>query len=232
MGPPPQTCDKLGVKFMFLLKSTKSFLPASLLGLALALIPACGGGGSVAEGTGRGLVLLNFSHEAVANAPLNSTLEFSFSEAVDPGTISTASIQIREGPSFGSTVYGSFVVNGSKVVFEPQLAALCDHSDSGFKPATAYRIQAIGFPEEFAVRNTTGQALGSTATYEFGTREETDPDRYTDQIPGVGPVVVSSSPANAAAAVPVAAGNRIELVLSENVDPCTVSSSSVTVQMY
>jgi len=208
-----------------------SLLPTLLFGLALGLVPACGGGGGVADGTGQGLVLLAFSHSGVDNAVLNSRLTFRFSEAVDVATISTASIQVREGPSFGATVDGSFFVNGSVVTFEPRLAALCDQSDSGFKPDTQYRVQVIGFPEQFAIRNSVGQSLGDTSTYEFHTRLDNDPEKYADQVPGTGPSVVSTSPDNGSQAVPVVAGNRIEIVLSENIDPCTVDDTTVLLDM-
>ncbi|MDF1702985.1 MAG: Ig-like domain-containing protein, partial [Planctomycetota bacterium] len=218
--------------------STNIFRGRSLLTLALiaavtAFMAGCGGGGAGgSEGAGRGLVLLTFSDAGVDNVVLNKRLEFKFSEGLDPSTINNASIQIREGNAFGLTVAGTFQTIGSTVVFEPRLASLCDQSDSGFKPSTRYRVQLMGFPEEFAIRNQAGQALSSTQTYEFFTRADTDPDKYADQIPGVGPAVDFSSPANGDQAVPVVAGNRIEIVMTENLDPCSVNDQTVLVDMY
>ena len=210
--------------------------PNRFLGLFLAIfafaLPSCGGGGGGSEGAGQGLVLLSLSAAGVDNAFLNERLEFRFSEAVDPATIGGASIQVREGPSFGASVPGVFITQGATVIFEPQLASLCDQSDSGFKPSTRYRVQLMGFPEEFAVRNSSGQALSSTQTYEFFTRADTDPDKYADQIPGVGPNVVAASPAHGDQAVPVVGGNRIELTISENLNPCTVNADTVLIHVY
>jgi len=201
------------------------------VGLTALTLPACGGG-SANGVTGRGLVLLSFDQSGFDNTVLNEVLLFRFSEPVDASTVSSASIQIREGDQFGATVPGTFITNGSTVRFEPVLASLCDFSDSALKPDTQYRVQMIGHPAEFSLRNTEGQPLNQTATYEFHTRLETDPDRSRDAIPGSGPIVQDESPKNGTAGVAVAAGNRMEVLLSENVDPCTVNADSVRVYMY
>lgn len=198
----------------------------------MALVTSSCGGGSSAEGAGRGIVLLAFNLDSVDNAALNQRLEFQFSGDVDPATITNASIQIREGPSFGATAAGAFRVLGATVLFEPRLPALCDLSDSGLKPNTTYRVQLIGFPEQFAIRNVAGQSLGRTSTHEFRTRLDSDPALFTDPVPGAGPMVVSTSPANGDAAVAVAPGNRVEIVLSENVDPCTINPTNVFFHIY
>jgi len=209
----------------------KTSTPALLALAFLALVtPSCGGGSAV--DAGRGLALLSFHQGAVDNMVLNARLAFEFSEDVDPATIHNASMQIREGPSFGASVPGVFVIEANTVYFEPRLAGLCDHSDSGLKPATQYRVQVIGFPEEFAVRNTAGQALDATQTYEFQTREDTDPNKYDDQIPGVGPTVTQATPADGSEAVAVGDRNRIVLEISENLNPCSVNDASVRLYMY
>ncbi len=197
-------------------------------------LAACGGGagGPGPNGAGQGLVLLSFSQDAVDNAPLNSRLSFEFSEAIDPSTITNAAIQIREGPAFGQTIPGLFIANGSTVTWEPQLPGLCDLSDAALKADTQYRVQLIGFPAEFAVRNTRGQPLSVTQTFEFHTRLETAPDRFLDQIPGSAPTVGTTAPLNGAEAVAVAAGNQVTLAMSENLDPCTVNDQTVLFHVY
>ena len=79
---------------------------------AVFAVASCGGGsgGSSPTGPGQGLVLVEFAQAAVDNVPLNRVLEFRFSEAVDDSTITSASIQLREGPDFGSSVAGAFSV--------------------------------------------------------------------------------------------------------------------------
>ena len=195
-------------------------------------VSACGGGGGGADGAGRGLSLLSFLQASTDNVTLNTRLELVFSEAVDAASVTAATLQVREGPSFGATVSGSFSIEGSRVYFEPRLAGRCDHSDSGFKPGTNYRVQCIGHPEEFSIRNTAGQALETTQTFSFTTRHDTDPARYDDQIPGTRPLITTSAPVEGSEGVPVADGNRVVLDVSENLDPCTVSTNTVTLYMY
>ena len=147
--------------------------------VALAFLASCGGsgGGSVGDGgSGRGMVLLTFLQQDLDNVQLNSSLEFTFSDIVDETTISSQTLQIRKGPSFGLTVPGEFKVLGATVIFEPRLPSLCDLSDSGFEPSTTYRVQLLGSPEEFSIRNPAGQPLSSTRTFSFRTRVDTDPD--------------------------------------------------------
>ena len=207
----------------------------TLAGAALALLASCGGsgGGTVGEGgSGQGMVLLNFLQQDLDNVQLNSSLEFQFSDTVDPSTISPQTLQIRKGPSFGLTVPGTFRILGATVIFEPRLPSLCDLSDSGFEPSTSYRVQLLGSPEEFSIRNPAGQPLTATRTFTFRTRIDTDPDLFADQVPAAGPAVTTSSPQNGDEAVTVAPGNKIVLTLSENLSPCTVNDTTVRVHMY
>ncbi len=210
-------------------------LPAFLCFLALAVpLAACGGagGGAGPGGAGQGLVLMSFVQDGFDNSALNTVLRFEFSEDVDPSTVSAAAIQIRQGPSFGENVAGVFLIQGSTVLFEPRLPGHCDLSDGGLQPDTDYRVQIVGFPEEFAVRNTHGQPLRTTDTFSFHTRSESDPDTFLDEVPAVAPTVLLSSPSNGAEAVAVAPGNQVVLTLSENVDPCTVTEANVRLHVY
>ena len=193
---------------------------------------SCGGGagGAGPGGAGQGLVLTSFLQADLDNVPLNTELEFSFSEAVSAGTISPASIQIREGDAFGRTVDGAFQVSGSVVRFRPRLPGLCDRSDAGFKPHTNYRVMLVGHPEEFSIRNSHGQPLSRTSTYQFSTLPDSDPDLFLDRAPGTGPSVIDASPASTDSPVTVAPGNKIELTLSENLDACSLDSLTVVVQ--
>ncbi len=203
------------------------------LGLCL-LVASCGGGagGPGPNGAGQGLALLSFSHDSVDNVPLNAILAFNFSEPIDVQTVTTAAVQLREGPAFGLTVPGLFKVQGSRLTWEPQLPGLCDNSDAALKPDTQYRVQLIGAPAEFSLRNTKGQALSQTQTFEFHTRIETDPDHFVDAVPATAPFVATTSPLNGAEAVPVAAGNQVVLTMSENLDPCTVSDANILFHIY
>jgi hypothetical protein len=175
---------------------------------------------------------VSFLQAGVDNAPLNTILEFRFSEAVDVSSISPASLQIREGSAFGLTVPGTFRVVGSTVYFEPRLPGLCDFSDSGFQPDKQYRVTLVGYPEQFRIKNTHGQPLASTMTFEFRTLPDTDPLLFTDQVPATPPSVIATTPTNGTAAATVVFGNQVVLDISENLRPCSVSDLTVRFHEY
>jgi hypothetical protein len=178
--------------------------------------------------------LISFLQGGVDNIQLNTILSMKFSSDVDPSTVTGTSIQIREGESFGLAVPGTYLVAGSTVEFRPTLASRCDQSDGGLKSDTRYRVQVIGNPEEFAIKNARGVSLDQTSTYEFSTRPETDPELYRDAIPGESPRVLNMTPADGTAAIAAGtreAPQRFVLELSEGLNPCSISPSNVTVQI-
>ena len=209
-------------------------LAVGVLSLCIALVAtSCGGGqgGPGPGGAGQGLVLTTFEQDAVDNLALNTILSWVFSEPVDPASVNSASIQLRRGDQFGASVPGTFRVEGNRVFFEPQLPGLCDLSDAGFNPDTQYRVQLIGWPEEFSIKNTRGQPLAKTSTYEFHTRDENDPELFVDQIAAFAPQVVGVTPGNGGQAVSVNSNNQVVVTFSENLDPCTVDDTTVLFQV-
>ncbi len=202
----------------------------------VALVPACGGGSSSSSNGGLGqphsLSLVNFLQSGIDNAPLNTVLEFTFSEPLDPATVTSGSLQIRRGPDYGQSAPGEYIVTGNRVQFYPVLPSLCDLSDAGFRPGTSYRISIVGYPEEFCIKNLAGQPLNVTSTHEFVTLPETDPGVLQDEQPAVGPSIISSTPALNSAAVTVEQGNEIVVGFSENLDPCSVTPASVRFHVY
>lgn len=206
---------------------------ALTVGLA-ALGSGCGGSGGGSGGGGTGLVLVSFVQAGVDNVQLNSRLELQFSGPVDPSSVTPASIQVRRGDGFGETVSGTFQVQGSKVFFVPKLPGLCDLSDSGLESGLDYLVQVVGYPDQFAVRSTSGLSLNRTTTWGFHTRAFSDPEKFEDQIPGQGPVIVESTPVTGTAAVSVGApaNNQVEILMSENLDPCTVNAGTVLIDVY
>jgi len=220
--------NRFGARFM-------RWSVASVAVAAVSLSSVSCGGGTGGSGTGDtlpGVVLVDFLQQGEDNVPLNRTLEFLFSSPLDPASVGPASIQIRQGPAFGSAIFGKYIIQGARVFFEPALPGLCDLSDGGLQADTDYRVTVIGRPEEFAIRNLTGDPLEKTVTegLSFHTRAETDPQLFEDQKPGLLPQVVSVSPVNSTANVPVGPGNKVEIVFTENINPCTISQNTVLIQ--
>ncbi len=212
-----------------------------VIGMTLGGVACGGGGGSSTGETLRGVVLVDFLQAGQDNVPLNRTLEFRFSGPIDPRSVNPDSIQVRSGALFGSQVFGTYIIEGSTVRFEPKLASLCDLSDGGFQPDIDYRVTLVGSPEGFAIRDLAGDPLQSTINALFHTRRITDPQLFEDQVPGTAPTLVASSPVDEAypqapfaisADVQVQQGNRVVLTFSENVNPCTVSENTVLFHQY
>lgn len=211
------------------LRTAPGVAVASLLVLAAS---GCGGGGAGAGGAPLpGVVLVDFLQQGQDNVPLNRTLEFLFSAPIDPASVTPHSLQVRVGPDFGPQVEGVAVIDGARVRFEPRLPGRCDLTDGGLRPGTDYRVTLLGHPEGSPVRSLAGDPLDQTvsAGLTFRTRPEADGELFEDQRPGELPTLVSASPADGTAAVPVGPGNQLELVFSENLDPCTVTPTTVTV---
>ena len=200
--------------------------------LAAALAATSCGGGSSAVGAGQGLILVNFSQAQQDNVPINRRLKFTFSDAVDPASIGPQSIQIREGDAFGLTAAGAYRVEGADVFFEPKLPTLCGAGDAGLRPGHTYRVTILGDPEAQGVLNVHGQSLDRTSTYEFATRPESDPGYLEDQIPATPPQITSVTPDAGEAGVSVEAGNTVRIGFSENLDPCTLTTSNVRFSIY
>ena len=206
-----------------------------LTAVFVALVPACGGSSSGSNG-GLGqphsLSLVNFLQSGVDNLPLNTVLQFEFSEPLDPRTVNSGTIQIRRGPEYGQTAAGEFVVSGNVVQFYPKLPSVCDLADAGLAAGRGYRVSVVGYPEEFCIKNLSGQPLNQTSTYEFLTLPDTDPGVLQDQIPAAPPAIVSTSPLNDEAAVTVESGNEVTVEFTENLDPCTITTETVRVHVY
>ena len=215
---------------------TPRLLQRVIVGIGLLALAGCGAGGEPGsvDGSpvGQGLVLNSFLQANLDNVPISEVLRFEFSEPVDPTTVTTNSIQIRQGPEFGFTSPGTFVIDGATVLFEPVLPGDCGLVGAGLRPDTRYRVTLLGAPEQFALRNTAGQPLEGTTTREFTTLDEGHPDLLRDQVPGVPPRVLSTTPADRTPAVEVLPGNEIVVALSENLDPCSVSDESVRCLVY
>ena len=178
---------------------------------------------------GEGLVLLGFLQAGRDDVAPNETLEFQFSAALDPASVSAASLQIRADGGLGPAAQGTYDVDGAIVRFRPDYAGRCDLSDAGLLPLRSYDVTLAGASSGAPLRTTGGTALGETLSRSFRTAAEADPALYPQAPEPL--ALLSTSPLAGAQAVAVETGNRIELVLSETLRPCTVHGSSVRLRM-
>lgn len=150
------------------------YLPAFATAL-LALTSCSSGGGSAAsvsnpscdDGTGAGtgsqafcVIACNLGCGAVgcsiSEIAQNQPITFQFNRAVDPSSVNFTTIQIKTAT--GEEPVGTFLVNGDRVTFAPDIQVVGNSSFFGFKNGETYslniRTGGSGAP---TVRSTSGQ---------------------------------------------------------------------------
>jgi hypothetical protein len=147
-----------------------------------------------------------------AGVAQNHIINMRFTQPIDPGTVSPATIQVRvqnaKGTGYSIQVPGTFQVAGSVVRFYPRLPThLRDPADpnggfyqpgtprddananAGFQPLKNHQITIIGNPNIGAVKSTAGKPLNRTYQARFTTSPETPKseaftiDTYSDAPP-------------------------------------------------
>jgi hypothetical protein len=139
-------------------------------------------------------------------------INMSFTQAIDPSTVSPATVQVRaqniKATGYSIQVPGTFQVAGSVIRFYPRLPThLRDPSDpaggfyqpgtprddatanAGFQPSKNHQITVVGNPSIGAIRSAAGRALNRTYQARFTTSAETPKtdaftiDTYSDAPP-------------------------------------------------
>ena len=140
----------------------RALVPAALLALALG-VASCGGGG---EGGNPDLVLVGFNVPNVAGIPLNQPLIFTFSNDVDPSSITPDTLRVVGdlGPNFETQV-----VDGNLIALLPRSPNFEDYSDAGLLPGIRYTVSFAIFPAPDTIRSLDGKPLLDAASYSFNT---------------------------------------------------------------
>jgi Big-like domain-containing protein len=220
---------------------------ALMLLTAAGALASCGGGGGSSggisgENTATDLVLIDVTVADFNGVALNQTIDFEFSEQLDPDSVRPDTIQIREGPNYGKQVQGYFRVGVEEegkdtrfVRFYPKLPTMSDLSDAGFQPGTPYRIILPGSPQITTVQNYTGDPLMNETTVNFQTAATGSETLFVDNfidpvIPGVSPGVSFVNPPDDAEGV--SSDDQIVLTFTRRpLNPATVNSTNITLTM-
>ena len=139
---------------------------------------------------------------AATGVPINQNLSATFSEAMDPLTMTTATFTLKQGatPLAGTVTYAAV---GTTATFNPvdDLAAL-----------TTFTATITTGAKDLA-----GNPLLNSFAWSFTTGAAPDTNR---------PTVIATVPANAASGVPI--NQTINITFSEAMDPATISTASFT----
>jgi hypothetical protein len=131
--------------------------------------------------------------------PVYSTITATFSEAIDPATVTAASFTLMDGttPVSGTVTYSSGTATFTPAVF--------------LSPSTVYTAKITT-----GVKDLAGNALSSNYLWQFKTSAP-------DTTP---PTVISTSPVNSASAVAI--NSAVTATFSEQVDPATITTAEFT----
>ena len=159
-------------------------------GLASSGCSSGGGGGG-----GFALVQVTVTQDQIWQ--INRPIELTFSQAVDPLSVSQTTVQVREVS--GGPVAGTFFVRAAAprtVVFQPRCPTLPDLSDAGFLLSDQAQgivrtyqliVSANGGGTGSTVRSTTGSGLDSGLELTFTTPDAADPPAVVFYDTKVGP---------------------------------------------
>jgi len=163
------------------------------LGLCLLALGACSGSGgaSVGEaGAGGGdFTVVRTSPVNGATIFLNDPVSIDFTTPVDldSATLNTMTFQAldQQGNPVPELVTGTFSLGnangdadvGRRLQFVPRFATNNDYTDGGFKAGRTYLVRLVGGSanNNQVLRDVNGRALGQPITFQFSTRDGTQP---------------------------------------------------------
>ena len=146
-----------------------SVLRVLALPLALgvgATVTSCGGGGS--GGGSSAMVLVGFNLPNIAGVALDTPLVYTFSQDVDPASVTPDTIQVTGPQDFGFT-FETIVVDGNLVAELPRIPRFEDYSDGGMFAGKTYNVFLPVFPAVDTVRSADGHALVRAESFSFTT---------------------------------------------------------------
>jgi hypothetical protein len=174
----------------------------AILFLALSTVLACGEqvvGWTSPDETAPTVSSTTPTHDAT-NVGLNTTMVATFSEAMDPLSITASTFTLMHGTT---TVTGEVNYTGLTALFVPARRLALD---------TVYTATIMA-----AVTDVAGNAMGANYTWSFTTGST------PDETP---PLVIATSPASGT--VDVARGASVTATFNEAIDPLTISETSFT----
>ena len=171
--------------------------------LLAAFVAGCGSsdGGSPADTTAP-TVSSTVPADAATGIALNANITATFSEAMDPATITTATFTLKQGTT---VVSGAVTYVGTTATFNPT---------SNLAASTTYTATVTT-----GVKDLAGNALASDYVWSFTTGTTADT---------TAPTVSSTIPANAATGIAVNANTTA--TFSEAMDPLTITTATFTLK--
>ncbi len=158
-----------------------------------------------------------FRQEGQTGVFLNEPLVFHFDAELERSSVTPVSLRVV-GPA-GKEARGKLEVQGSKVLFVPDIPRSVDLADGGLLPGARYIVTLSGFPNPDGIRARSGAPLASTriATFETITAGGGEAVVFVDDSPD------RAEPLRVAAQE-LGPLDPIEVLCAEPVDPRTLVS--------
>ena len=137
---------------------------------------------------------------AATDAPIGNKISVTFSEAMDPTTITATSFTLKQGTM---AISGMVTYSGVTAVFAPASNLAASTVYTATITTVAKALSGNMLAHNYVWKFTTGAAAGTTA-----------------------PTVTVTAPANAAADASI--GNQLTATFSEGMDPATISTTTFT----
>ncbi len=172
------------------------------LGICLLALGSCGGGsGSSSTGVDAGgdFAVVRTTPVNGATIFLNDPISIDFTTRVDldSATLSTMTFQALDanGSPVSELVTGTFSIGrangdsepGRRLQFVPRLPDNNDYTNGGFKAGRTYLVQLVGGSanNNQVLRDVNGRALNQPVTFQFSTRDGTQPAQlFRNPLPG------------------------------------------------
>jgi hypothetical protein len=167
----------------------------------LSALAACSGGSSTAvnaNSEGGDFVLVRTDPVNGQTVFLNDPLRMDFSEPVDLDTATLATVSFQaldtQGTPIAELVTGRFLLDrstgdtqvGRRLLFVPSFPTNNDYTNGGLRAGRNYKVDLVGGTTGTTVlRSTTGRKLETPVTFQFATREGTQPPQiFRNPRPG------------------------------------------------
>lgn len=152
------------------------------------------------------VVVGTLNANGATNVPINAKISATFSESLDPLSVTAANFQVKQTLS-GTAVPGTLAYSGVNAVFTPT---------SSLALATNYTVTVKGGTG--GVKDLAGNLMASDFVWSWTTSSTADT---------LAPTVTTITPANLA--TNVALNSAVHATFSEAMDPLTINSASFTV---
>ncbi|HEB51777.1 MAG TPA: hypothetical protein ENI87_00840, partial [bacterium] len=189
------------------------------LGLSLLAFGACSGGGASIGSAGNNSGKTGGDFVVVRTEPVNGAtiflndpvnIDFTTEIDLDSATLTTMTFQAldQQGDPVPELVVGTFTIGtapgdatpGRRLQFVPRFATNNDYSNGGFRAGRQYLVQLVGGQanNNTVLRDINGRALAQPLTFQFATREGSQPAQLFRNPKAGGPTRTGLSVSTAA----------------------------------